>query len=166
MRAGPASTPLSGSLRYDVVQDLDDLDLRRATPADGREVLMPRLVLPAELGVVVAGQDGSAPGRAADPTGVVHAWTLPRGPGPAPDESELVALETDRHRAHPPSLAQAGLLRALYPPANASKLGSAEFFGGSSWSGPAPDGPGRPARPGGVEWVPTLIRGMVSLDAG
>src|SRR6185436_5408902 len=116
VRAGPS--------RYDRVsggpgdQFAQDLDLRRAASADGGEVLVPGLVLPAEPGVVIAGQDGSAPRGLTDASGGAHAWTLPRGPGPAPHESELIALETDCHRAHPPSLAQAGPLGALYPPGN------------------------------------------------
>src|SRR5512132_315314 len=125
---GPRCTTagVSRSLGYQVVQDLD---LRRATPADGGEVLVPGFVLPAELGAVVAGQNGSASGRLTDASGDAQAWTLPRGPGPAPDESELIALETDCHRAHPPSLAQAGPLGALYPPANPPKPGIGRLFG-------------------------------------
>src|SRR4029453_11374016 len=53
----------SGSPGCQVVQALD---LRRATPPNGGEVLVPWLVLPAEVGAVVAGQNGSASGRLTD----------------------------------------------------------------------------------------------------
>src|SRR4029450_13643764 len=132
---GPRCTTAgdSGSPGYQVVQDLD---LRRATPPNGGEVLVPWLVLPAEVGAVVAGQNGSASGRLTDASGDAQAWTLPRGPGPTPDESELIALETDCHRAHPPSLAQPGPLGALYPPANPPKPGIGRLFRGTVRVGP------------------------------
>src|SRR5262245_65565388 len=60
-------------------------------------------MLPAQVGDVVARENGPAVFGFTDASGGLHRRALPRAPRPAPHQTKLIPIGTDRHRAHPPS---------------------------------------------------------------
>src|SRR5262245_50433355 len=92
------------SVRADGEELVQYVDLGRPPSPDGRDELVPGLVLPAEVRLVVPRQNRLAPIGPADAVAAEGGLPPPRHPGPGTEQPEPALVGPDRRRVHPVAL--------------------------------------------------------------